>query len=281
MSIADFTEEEFNHQIAIIYRSVLAGGSVTPSDNPKVYILGGQPGAGKSKLHDRYFDFLDGNLVVINGDEYRKYHPRKAAIDSYYGKESSIYTNLFSNRAATFLRSLLSDEKYNISIEGTLRTASVPLQTAEEFKAKDYFVTLGIVAVKPLLSYLGTILRAEIMIESGNTPRFVPQAIHDAVVASIADNLEQLYFSGKFDNIEIIGRDGILLYSMDETPTQNPKSLFTQIVFGEWTTAEKETLQCTFEQIIVLMDARGASKSEQEQIAKFLYTQPPVSALNN
>jgi hypothetical protein len=41
MSIADFTEEEFNRQIAIICRSVLAGSRVAPADKPRAYILGG------------------------------------------------------------------------------------------------------------------------------------------------------------------------------------------------------------------------------------------------
>lgn len=43
--------------------------------NPKAIILGGQPGAGKSLLHRIYKKKFNQNIAIINGDDYRKYHP--------------------------------------------------------------------------------------------------------------------------------------------------------------------------------------------------------------
>ncbi len=54
----------------------------TPVANPQIVILGGQPGAGKSKiitLSENQF-FKDGNVVVINGDDFRHYHPKAEEI---------------------------------------------------------------------------------------------------------------------------------------------------------------------------------------------------------
>ncbi len=48
-----------------------------PVDNPRAIILGGQTGAGKSGLLEASKrEFTDGNVVSINGDDLRHYHPR-------------------------------------------------------------------------------------------------------------------------------------------------------------------------------------------------------------
>ena len=48
---------------------------------PRVVIIGGQPGAGKSKQIDvAVQSFLDAGVAVINGDDYRMSHPQKDKI---------------------------------------------------------------------------------------------------------------------------------------------------------------------------------------------------------
>ncbi|MBD4245803.1 hypothetical protein GUH33_07935, partial [Xanthomonas citri pv. citri] len=48
-----------------------------PADQPQAIILGGQPGAGKSGLLEASKQgFADRNVVTINGDELRYYHPQ-------------------------------------------------------------------------------------------------------------------------------------------------------------------------------------------------------------
>lgn len=64
---------------AAIYRKIEAHhfSGTTPQDSPKVIILGGQPGAGKSGLLEASKqDFPGCNVVSINGDELRYYHPQ-------------------------------------------------------------------------------------------------------------------------------------------------------------------------------------------------------------
>lgn len=42
---------------------------------PRAVPLAGQPGAGKTVLSTMMAETFDGNAVLINGDEYRRYHP--------------------------------------------------------------------------------------------------------------------------------------------------------------------------------------------------------------
>ena len=59
-------------------------------EKPKVYILGGQPGAGKSGL-ERMIN-IKGNYIPISGDDYRKDHPQYKQFNRIYGKDASIHT---------------------------------------------------------------------------------------------------------------------------------------------------------------------------------------------
>lgn len=60
----------------------------SPVDYPKIVILGGQPGAGKSKIITLSENelFKDGNVVEINGDDIRRYHPKAEEIFKNHDK---------------------------------------------------------------------------------------------------------------------------------------------------------------------------------------------------
>ncbi|WP_304342080.1 zeta toxin family protein, partial [Campylobacter ureolyticus] len=47
---------------------------------PKLYLVGGQPGAGKSTTISKIEDSMQGNCVVINLDDYRALHPNAREI---------------------------------------------------------------------------------------------------------------------------------------------------------------------------------------------------------
>lgn len=55
----------------------------------------------------------------------------------------------------------LSKQGYHLLIEGILRTIEVPRKTAQLLKSRDYQVSLAIIATKPELSYLSTLIRYE------------------------------------------------------------------------------------------------------------------------
>ena len=83
----------------------------------------------------------------------------------------------------------LKSEKYNIILEGTLRTSEIPIREARGFKEAGYYTELNVVAVKPEKSFLGTLQRYEKMIKDGFTPRMTPKEHHDLVAGNIPTNL--------------------------------------------------------------------------------------------
>lgn len=99
---------------------------IKPMKNPYGILLGGQPGAGKSfgtqKIQEKFKD----NILVINGDEFRKLHPQYNELYKKHGKDASKYTGEFAGIMVHLMRERAIKERFNIVIEGTFRTTDTP-----------------------------------------------------------------------------------------------------------------------------------------------------------
>ena len=265
----DYTDEELEikfKEILEYYKSMYS-----PTENPKVVLLGGQPGAGKSGLENMVN--IKKNYVSISGDDYREYHPRFKEINLEYGREASKYTQQWAAEITEKLIKELRKEKYNLIIEGTLRTAELPLKEANAFKKAGYKVELNVVVVKPEKSRLGTLERYEAMLKQGKVPRMTPKEHHDLVVNNIGNNLEIIYNSKDFDNIKLFDRENNLLYNYKENPDVNPKDILNKEFNRVWKKEEIKKFKEKWENLIKVMENRKAPtkeiselKNEKEQI---------------
>ena len=157
-------------------------------------------------------------------------------------------------------------KKYNLIIEGTLRTAELPIKEATRFKKLGYEVGLNVVAVKGEKSRLGTIQRYEEMIKQGKTPRMTPKEHHDLVVNSIGDNLETIYNSKLFDDIRLFDRENNLLYSYKESPDVSPKDILEKEFNRKWEKEEIEEYNERWNNLIKIMENRKASAEEISKV---------------
>lgn len=258
----DYTDEELEikfKEILEYYKSMYS-----PTENPKVVLLGGQPGAGKSGLENMVN--IKKNYVSISGDDYREYHPRFKEINLEYGREASKYTQQWAAEITEKLIKELRKEKYNLIIEGTLRTAELPLKEANAFKKAGYNVELNVVVVKPEKSRLGTLERYEAMLKQGKVPRMTPKEHHDLVVNNIGNNLEIIYNSKAFDNIKLFDRENNLLYNYKESPNVNPKDILNKEFNRVWKKGEIEEFKEKWENLIKIMESRKAPIEEISQL---------------
>ena len=257
----NYTNEELELAFQKILKMYIS--SYSPSKNPKVFLLGGQPGAGKSGLENMLN--LKDEYISISGDDYREYHPRFKEINLEYGKEASKYTQQWASQITEKLIEKLAKEKYNLIIEGTLRTAQLPLKEADRFRKLGYEVELHVLVVKPEKSYLGTLLRYEEMIKWGKIPRMTPKEHHDLVVKNIGDNLEIIYNSKAFDNIKLFNRENNLLYNYKENYDINPKNILENEFNSEWKLEEIKNFREKWENLIIMIENR---KPHIEEISK-------------
>lgn len=250
----DYTSAQFAAQYRSIKQWVTAHFSRVR--NPKAFILGGQPGAGKTSLQ-YLIQKQDRNVIVINADAYRKFHPYFFEIQRKYGTASPKYTQPFINQVTEQLIDELSTESYNLIIEGTLRTATVPLNTCRALKDKGYRVELHVIAVKRAISYESTLLRYELAIQQGEIPRATAKAHHDMVADAIADNLDIICRSKTFDDIRLFDREGKCLYST--AIRELPSNMERAVLDGEWSHYEKNQLEEIVAAVRELKQARNAA----------------------
>ena len=91
------TLEQENEAFEKIWDDLMDEHQITESP-PKGFVLGGQPGAGKSNLIKMINAQLNGNVLVVNGDEFRRYHPNFDEMQAQYGKDSAKHTAEFSGK---------------------------------------------------------------------------------------------------------------------------------------------------------------------------------------
>ena len=194
------------------------------SNKSAAFLLGGQPGSGKTSLRSAILEETQGNVIVIDNDTFKQQHPNFDELAKLYEKDVVKHVTPYSNRMTEAIISRLSDQGYNLVIEGTGRTTDVPIQTATMLQAKGYETKMYVMAVPKINSYLGTIERYETMYaDDPMTARATPKQAHDIVVKNLPTNLETLHKTGLFSDIRLYNREGVKLYSSLETPSISPK----------------------------------------------------------
>ena len=213
------------------------------SSTPHAVILGGQSGAGKTTIHRVKMMEYKGDYIVIDGDTYRAQHPHFRELQEKYGVDSVDYTKAFAGQMVEAVIDKLSSLKYNLIIEGTLRSAAVPINTATLLKSKGYTVDFCLIATKPELSYLTTQLRyLEMMIVDPLQARATPKEHHDGIVKSLVANITEIEQSGVFETIQVYKRDLEQVYN-SKLCTESVGTMVDQILFGPWTHDESALLE--------------------------------------
>lgn len=243
------------------------------SKNPKVILIGGQPGAGKSgmlRILNKNNDF-----IFINGDEYRELHPRYKELEKEFGEDASKYTNQWASALVRKLLDELYTEKYNLIIEGTLRTLEVPKNQAEISKKCAYEVELCVLAVKPEISYLSVQRRYEKMLANGQVTRMSPREVQEEAANNIYNNLDELYKLNLFDNIRLFDRNDKEIYNMKKSENLNPADVLKNEFTREWTEKEIKNYISSYTELIEILKNRKAPIEKIEEAEKeknrFLY----------
>lgn len=179
---------------------------------PCGYVLGGQPGAGKSFLNGLANEKCHKNIVVINGDDFRKYHPDYDEFQRRYGKNSPKYTASFAGKMTEAILNKAIEKHYNIVIEGTFRTSETPIKTLSKMKENGYRTEVMIQTCSKELSWKSCQERYYAMqkvdeIIGTNEARWTDKNHHDLVCENLAKNIKTVIESEKADCTEIFFRD--------------------------------------------------------------------------
>lgn len=224
------SEEEFEQTYQKIKKLVIK--NKFPVESPIAITLGGQPGAGKSNIYDIARKRFSNNIVEIDCDAFRIFHPYYKQIKNIFGKEDAFKTNPFVFKIVDLLIEELSNEKYNLIIESSLNSPNSALENGKTLPPKGYQVELHIMATPKAVSWQGTIDRYNKDLNKDGNSRAVSKEFHDKVVENICQSLYIVKNSGLMSNIFIFDRNKNCLYDMEKDKNIDPCLLLFAIING-------------------------------------------------
>lgn len=209
-----FTESEANKATEEIWDILIAKHKhLSPVKIPEGIITGGTPGAGKSVFVELAKTRLNNNLLVIDGDQFRRYHPNFLKLQKLVGADIAFVTGPFYGKMVRNILTKAMEHKYNVIIESTFKSVDSPLDYLKALKAAGYTTTVNIIAVDKEIAWQSTIERKEEMIKAGEPARSVDRTYFDQTAANLAGNAEKVYKTGLVDKLEVRNRTNRLFDS--------------------------------------------------------------------
>jgi single-stranded DNA-binding protein len=173
--------------------------NVPVSENKSVTYLGGQPGAGKSRLLDS-----KDTAVVIDSDLIRESHPKHGKIS-----EKDIYD--LDKECYKWGSMLIQDaikEGKNIVFDGTLGgNLEETLKTMKNLKDNKYSVNVRVLATNDAVSKIGVTWRYEEQKAQWGKGRNVDLSYHDQIYQRLPENIDLIIKSKQIDELKIYSRD--------------------------------------------------------------------------
>ena len=222
-----YTLSDENYQkYKINAQAVVTGGKV-PSDPPTAIIVGGQIGAGKSRLIPVAKRDLKNNVVTVDFDELRILHPNHREVRAKYPE--SVYQILLTDtdRLKDDLQEDIIKKRLNVVYEGALRNPTGFCNLARKFRENNYNVELYLMAVPQLESYVSTVLRYSLDLIDDANPRWIEKCIHDQSFDGVITTTKELLSQDLLTNVKVFKRgrgldEPIEIYSSENRQFETP-----------------------------------------------------------
>ncbi|WEV75297.1 zeta toxin family protein [Bifidobacterium sp. ESL0800] len=176
---------------------------------PTLYMVGAQPGAGKTKAIAIIGQRT--GATEVNGDDLRVFHPDYYDILRRQPTKMPELTQPAVNTWVEMSLGYLMNRHADTIVETTFRHAQANIPTLKAFHDSGYRTKLVALAVPQALSLMGIITRYIGQVEETGNGRWTRPEAHDEAIRLIPQTLRQLAATGCVDNIDIVDRDGNIL----------------------------------------------------------------------
>lgn len=178
-----------------------------PVKNKKLIIVGGQSGAGKSRIIPVAKQELKNNAVIVDFDELRSMNPYYNDVSENYPEITHKILHSDTNKAKEEILEDVIKDGYNVIYEGALRDTKGFIELAEKFKNGGYNIKMEIMATPKLESYGSTFLRYATALLTDINPRWVEKFAHDSSYNGVIKTIEEFYNQNLIDEMDVFVRD--------------------------------------------------------------------------
>ncbi len=206
MSNTELSKKDFE-QIYLIEILPDFEKKIRQSEKRCAYILGGQPGAGKSefiKIIEKHHKKK--SFSVINGDDLRSYHPFYTKFLAENEENAADLTQVSVNYWVERLINEVSERQGDMIIEGTMKNPNVPISTAELLKRKDYTTEANIILTNPEVSKVDMLRRYFNQKDTLGYARFTKPDAHKNVLKKLLESIVEISKSSHFNDVKVFRR---------------------------------------------------------------------------
>lgn len=220
------TEEEHKRIGNNIYEIMLTGK--TSVEKPIAIIDMGPPGSGKTGLNGMaQKQFKNNNLIIVNNDELKPYHPKADEIARLYPEYYTKVTNEASKLWTDELMDIAIEGKYNVLYEGTGRKIEIFKKMIS--KMNGYKIIVRAMAVNDLNCLMSIVERYEGQVKEKGWGRIVSsKTFYKAYDDEMLNTIDTFEKTGMVDVVEVYTRgtsptEPIRIYGSDTREFPNAK----------------------------------------------------------
>jgi len=259
-------DSELDQVYAERVRSQLFGDG-RPSVNPRLVIVGGQPGAGKTLVTlsaARELGRSGDAVAYINGDELRPLHPRYSALvaadNTTAADKTGTDVGLWVERG---IREAAAG-RFSSVIETTMRQPEVVRRTAEQFMKAGFEFEMRVVVVDPELSRLAIYERfARALGAPGALPRFTLPSYHTDALTQMPATLEAVAKLASV--VRLVSRQGQELYS-SRSSRVNPDEALADLRRQRLPEVEQQRIKQQWGAMVQRLDRDGVPAMVREGV---------------
>ena len=200
----------------ILERGILPlyfSGVAATGDAPTLVLLGGPPGAGRSRASSLLLAEHGPDLAIVNGDDLRAFHPRLVGAAMLPAQEDR---EGLARATAGWVRGCIRyarENRRSLVLEGAFQDPSVAVGTVERFAAAGYKTRVVVMAsrrAESLLSVTSLYLRN---VHAGTSARFTTREAHDRGFAAVRTLVTAVENAASVDILTVLARDGVAVFN--------------------------------------------------------------------
>ncbi len=196
---------EEHKKIGDLISKIMLSGK-TPVEKPTAIIDIGPPGSGKTGLNGYALkQFENDNLIIINNDELRPFHPKADEIAGLYPEYYTKITNEESKFWTDDLMDKAIEGRYNVLYEGTGRKIEIFKRMIS--KMQGYKIIVRAMAVNDLNCLMSIVERYEGQVQEKGWGRMVSdKTFYKAYDDEMLNTIDTFEKSGIVDVVEVYMR---------------------------------------------------------------------------
>lgn len=192
---------------------------------PMAYIVAGQPGSGKTRMSSIVIEEYDGDIVKLQGDNFRGFHPRHKELTRKYGQYCGFFTPKMGAYFSDLAMKQAVKERYHILQEGSLDNIEHTLDYLRYLKKNGYTICVLLRACPRKESWKAIHqLFLQQRLKAPGLSRLITKEYHDKACLSFLSATNVLVKEDLQDRLIIKSPKG-LLYDSDDMPTEKVSEL--------------------------------------------------------